>query len=43
MSGLLIFFMCFFGFGIFLVYMLGYFKKIEFIEKEFPGMHVIYH
>jgi len=26
-----------------MVYQLGYFSQIRFIEKEFPGMHVIYH
>ena len=30
------------GMGVLMVYFLGYFKKIEFIEKEFPGMHIIY-
>ena len=31
------------GTGLVFVYSLGYFKPVKFIEKEFPGMHVIYH
>jgi len=31
------------GVGIFFVYLLGYFIKVEFIEKEFPGVHIIYY
>ncbi len=42
MLPLLMFCLMFCGTGLIMVYMLGYFRKIEFVEKEFPGMHVIY-
>ena len=30
------------GAGMVFLYMLGYFTKIKFTEKEFPGMHIVY-
>jgi len=42
MLPILAFIALFCGTGLIFIYQLGYFRKIVFEEKEFPGMHILY-